>query len=99
MPNLLQDYPPWIAAEYRSAARELQLADFWTAQARFDEAMRCQGAEEHINPHLRKAMRFVYSNPVKAIEALKAARDAMDEQAAWIVEDDYIRLALSEEQP
>lgn len=95
----LNDYPPWVASEFRYNARALFLEDFWQDQEQFDEALRCVGTERTVNPTLRTAMVLAEKEPERALTFLKSAKKALDDFAAEIVPDEYLVMAVNGEQP
>lgn len=94
MPDLLQDFPPWISSEIYWAAREEFLIAFWDDQEMFNETLICKGMIDRVYPMLRAAL--VAKSSWDAQRFLVDAKRAIEEFSTSIIPDDYLRQARDE---
>ena len=92
--NPLNDFPPWVASEYESTARELQIADFWESRERFAEAFStCPGLDPVLS-HLFVAMN-PQTAPSERLARIRMAREALEDFTTECIDDEYIKLAIN----
>jgi hypothetical protein len=96
MPNLLNDLLPWEASEIQWSARQKFLEFFWDDQEEFNLSMRCQGAEDLVNPKLKAALVAIDRDPQAAILFLREAKKSLEEFATSVVPDEFLKQARDE---
>ena len=92
--NPLNDFPPWIASEYKATARELQIADLWADKERFLEAFSCCSGLDPVLLNLFAAMKPGASVAVQRF-ALELAREKLELFVTECIDDEYLRMAIN----